>query len=173
LNLFSYTGAISVYAQHGGAREVVAVDIAAKAHARARRNFALNGFDPEKPEHIVGDVFKVLARMKERGRKFDLAVLDPPAFGTAGRGQVFSAVQDYRDLVTASLGVLVPGGLIAAASSTHKISHEAFDVMLAEGGARAQAPLRILERAWLPPDFCVSPGFPEGSYLKFALAARD
>jgi 23S rRNA (cytosine1962-C5)-methyltransferase len=173
LNLFSYTGAISVYAQQGGAREVVAVDVAAKAHARARRNFALNGFDPEKPEHIVGDVFKVLARMKERGRKFDLVVLDPPAFGTAGRGQVFSAVQDYRDLVAASLGVLVPGGLLAAASSTHKISHEAFDGMLAEGGARAQTPLRILERAWLPPDFCVSPGFPEGSYLKFALTARD
>jgi 23S rRNA (cytosine1962-C5)-methyltransferase len=173
LNLFSYTGAISVHAQHGGAREVVAVDVAAKAHARARRNFALNGFDPEKPEHIVGDVFKVLARMKERSRRFDLVVLDPPAFGTAGRGQVFSAVQDYRDLVSASLSVLAPGGLLAAASATHKISHEGFDLMLAEGGARAHTPLRILERAWLPPDFCVSPGFPEGSYLKFAIAARD
>jgi 23S rRNA (cytosine1962-C5)-methyltransferase len=173
LNLFSYTGAISVYAQHGGAREVCAVDISAKAHARARRNFALNGFDPEKPEHIAGDAFKVLARMVERGRKFDLVVLDPPAFGTAGRGQVFSAVQDYRDLVAAALGVLVPGGLLAAASSTHKISHEDFDRMLAEGGARARAPLRILERCWLPPDFCVSPGFPEGGYLKFAIAARD
>src|SRR4029077_11557344 len=136
----------SVYAQQGGAKEVCAVDIAAKAHARARRNFALNGFDPEKPEHIVGDVFKVLARMKERNRRFDLVVLDPPAFGTAGRGQVFSAVQDYRDLVAASLGVLAPGGLLCACSSTHKISHEDFDRMLAEGAMRAGAPLRILER---------------------------
>src|ERR1041385_7185650 len=58
LNLFSYTGAISVYAQAGGATEVCAVDVAAKAHARARRNFAASGFDPEKPEHIVGDAFK-------------------------------------------------------------------------------------------------------------------
>ena len=173
LNLFSYTGAISVYAQHGGASEVCAVDISAKAHARARRNFALNGYDPEKPEHIVGDVFKVLARMKERSRKFDLVVLDPPAFGTAGRGQVFSAVQDYRDLVSAALSVTARGGLLAAASSTHKIGHDDFDRMLAEGGAKAQAPLRILERCWLPPDFCVSPGFPEGGYLKFAIAARD
>jgi 23S rRNA (cytosine1962-C5)-methyltransferase len=173
LNLFSYTGAISVWAQHGGAREVVAVDAAAKAHARARRNFALNGFDPEKPEHIVGDVFKVLAKMTSRDRRFDLVILDPPAFGTSGRGQVFSAVADYRDLVAAALGVLAPGGLLAACSATHKISHEAFDAMLAEGGAAARAPLRILERCWLPPDFCTSPGFPEGSYLKLAITARD
>jgi 23S rRNA (cytosine1962-C5)-methyltransferase len=173
LNLFSYTGAISVYARHGGAKEIVAVDAAAKAHARARRNFALNGFDPEQPEHIVGDVFKVLAKFEERKRRFDLVILDPPAFGTAGRGQVFSAVQDYRDLVTASLGALVPGGILAAASATQKISHDEFDRMLAEGAARAHAPLRIVERRWLPPDFCVAPGFPEGSYLKFAVCVRD
>src|SRR5262245_17466090 len=65
LNLFSYTGAISVYAQAGGAAEIVAVDVAAKAHARARKNFAASGFEPEKPEHVVGDAFKVLARFAE------------------------------------------------------------------------------------------------------------
>ncbi|MGE5181029.1 MAG: class I SAM-dependent rRNA methyltransferase, partial [Acidobacteriota bacterium] len=62
LNLFSYTGAISVYAKAGGATEICAIDVAAKAHARARRNFAASGFDAEEPEHVVGDVFKVLAR---------------------------------------------------------------------------------------------------------------
>jgi 23S rRNA (cytosine1962-C5)-methyltransferase len=174
LNLFSYTGAISVTAQHAGATEIVAVDVAAKAHARARKNFALNGFDPEKPEHIVGDAFKVLAKLAERGRRFDMVVLDPPAFGTAGRGgQVFSATQDFRDLVTGALGALEPGGLLVAASETHKISSEEFDRMLADGAARARTPLRIIERRWLPPDFCVSPGFPEGNYLKFVVAVRD
>jgi 23S rRNA (cytosine1962-C5)-methyltransferase len=173
LNLFSYTGALSVWAQWGGAAEIVAVDAAAKAHARARRNFALNGYDPEKPEHIVGDAFKVLAKLAERGRRFDLVILDPPAFGTAGRGATFSATQDYKNLVAASLGALVPGGVLAAASATQKISHDDFDRMLAEGAAAARAPLRIVERRWLPPDFCVAPGFPEGSYLKFAIAIRD
>jgi 23S rRNA (cytosine1962-C5)-methyltransferase len=173
LNLFSYTGALSVYAQAGGATEVVAVDVAAKAHARARRNFALNGFDPEKPEHIVGDVFKVLARFVERRRDFDLVVLDPPAFGTGGRGMVFSATQDYRDLVSESLAVLGRGGILVAASATQKIQPEDFDRMLADGAARARTRLRILERRWLPPDFCVSPAFPEGSYLKFVVAVRD
>jgi 23S rRNA (cytosine1962-C5)-methyltransferase len=173
LNLFSYTGAISVWAQRGGAAEVTAVDISAKGHARARKNFALNGFDPERPEHIVGDVFKVLAKMEERRRRFDFVVLDPPAFGTSGRGQTFSAAQDYRDLVASALAVLEPGGLLAAASGTHKINHEEFDRMLAEGAARAGTQLRILERCALPADFCVSPGFPEASYLKFVVAARD
>jgi 23S rRNA (cytosine1962-C5)-methyltransferase len=173
LNLFSYTGAISVWAQHGGAVSVTAVDVAAKAHARARRNFSLNGFDPEKPEHIVGDAFKVLAKFAERKRRFDLIVLDPPAFGTSGRGQVFAAAQDYRDLVAASLAVLDPGGILVAASSTHKISPEDFDRMLAEGAAKAQSQLRIIERRGLPADFCTGAGFPEGSYLKVAVAVKD
>jgi 23S rRNA (cytosine1962-C5)-methyltransferase len=173
LNLFSYTGALSVWAQHGGAAAITAVDVSAKGHARARKNFALNGFDPEKPEHIVGDVFKVLAKMEERKRRFDLVILDPPAFGTSGRGQTFSAAQDYRDLVAGALAVLEPGGLLAAASGTHKIGHDEFDRMLAEGAARAHTQLRILERCALPADFCVSPGFPEASYLKFVIAARD
>jgi 23S rRNA (cytosine1962-C5)-methyltransferase len=173
LNLFSYTGAISVWAQHGGATEVVAVDAAAKAHARARKNFALSGMDPEKPEHIVGDAFKVLAKFAERGRRFNMVVLDPPAFGTAGKGQIFSASADYRDLVQAALGALEPGGVLVAVSSTHKISPEEFDRMLADGAARAGTSLRIVERPSLPPDFPVSPGFPEGNYLKVAIAVRD
>jgi 23S rRNA (cytosine1962-C5)-methyltransferase len=173
LNLFSYTGAISVWAQRGGAKEVVAVDVAAKAHARARKNFALSGMDPEKPEHIVGDAFKVLAKLAERNRRFDMIVMDPPAFGTAGKGQVFSATQDYRDLVTAALGALDPGGLLVAVSSTHKIQPDEFDRMLADGAARAGAGLRVVERPCLPPDFPVAPGFPEGNYLKVVVAIKD
>jgi 23S rRNA (cytosine1962-C5)-methyltransferase len=129
--------------------------------------------DAEKPEHVVGDTFKVLAKMAERSRKFGLVVLDPPAFGTAGKGQVFSAVQDYRDLVTASLGALEPGGVLVAVSSTHKIGADEFDRMLAEGASRAGTSLRIVERPCLPPDFPVAPGFPEGNYLKVAIAVRD
>jgi len=174
LNLFSYTGAISVCAAHGGAREVVAVDVAAKAHARARRNFALSGLDPESPEYVVGDVFKVLARYVERGRRFDLVVIDPPAFASGSRGgRPWSAVKDYGELVAAALDVLDPGGLLAAASSTHKMSAGDFDLALADGAVRAKTTLRILERVSLPPDFPVSPGFPEGNYLKLAIAARD
>jgi len=174
LNLFSYTGAISVYAHAGGAAEVCAVDVAAKAHARARRNFAASGFDPEKPEHIVGDTFKVLARFVERRRTFDLVVIDPPAFASAAArgGKPWSAVRDYAELIAASLEVLEPGGLLAAASSTHKMSAPEFELALAEGALAAGTRLQIIDRRPLPPDFPALPGFPEASYLKFAVAIR-
>lgn len=174
LNLFSYTGAISVYAHAGDAAEVCAVDVAAKAHARARKNFAASGFDPEKPEHIVGDVFKVLARFVERGRTFDMVVLDPPAFASAAArgGKPWSAVKDYSELISASLEVLVPGGLLVAASSTHKMSLNEFELALADGAERAGTQLQIIDRRPLPPDFPTVPGFPEASYLKFVVATR-
>ncbi|MCG8417304.1 MAG: class I SAM-dependent rRNA methyltransferase [Proteobacteria bacterium] len=174
LNLFSYTGSISVYAVHGGATAITAVDVAARAHARARRNFALNGIDPEGPEHIVGDTFKVLARFAERKRQFDMVVIDPPAFASASRGgKTWSAVKDYRELIAASLEVLSPGGVLIAASSTRRISQSDFDMTLAEGAARARTWLRIVNRLSLPRDFPVLPAFPEGNYLKFAIAIRD
>lgn len=174
LNLFSYTGAISVYARAGEATEVCAVDVAAKAHARARRNFAASGFDPEQPEHVVGDVFKVLARFVERGRKFDLVVLDPPAFASAAArgGKPWSAVKDYAELIAASLDVLVPGGLLIAASSTHKMSLADFELALADGAEQAGTQLQIVDRRSLPADFPTVPGFPEASYLKFAVCSR-
>ena len=174
LNLFSYTGAISVYARAGGATEVCAIDVAAKAHARARRNFAASGFDPETPEHIVGDVFKVLARFVERNRKFDMVVVDPPAFASAAArgGKPWSAMRDYAELITAALDVTEPGGLLVAASSTHKMSAEEFERALAEGALGANTRLQIIDRRTLPPDFPTVPGFPEASYLKFVVAAR-
>ena len=174
LNLFSYTGAISVYAHAGEATEVCAVDVAAKAHARARRNFAACGFDPEKAEHVVGDVFKVLARFVERSRNFDMVVLDPPAFASAAArgGKPWSAVRDYSELITASLEVLVPGGLLIAASSTHKMSAQEFELALAGGALGANTRLQIIDRRSLPPDFPTVPGFPEGNYLKYAVAVR-
>ncbi len=174
LNLFSYTGAISVYAAKGGASEVVAVNVAARAHARARRNFELSGLDPETPEYVVGDVFKVLTRMKDRGRQFDMVVIDPPAFASGARGgKPWSAVKDYGELAESALSVLAPSGLLAAASSTHKMSQQDFDLSLADGAMRVGTALRIVERCPLPVDFPIAPGFPEGNYLKFAIAVRE
>ncbi|HEX5058292.1 MAG TPA: hypothetical protein VFV99_02980, partial [Kofleriaceae bacterium] len=128
----------------------------------------------EKPEHIVGDVFKVLARFVERGRKFDMVVVDPPAFASAAArgGKPWSAMRDYAELITAALDVLEPGGLLAAASSTHKMSSEEFERALAEGAMAAGTRLQIIDRRPLPPDFPTAPAFPEANYLKFVVAVR-
>jgi 23S rRNA (cytosine1962-C5)-methyltransferase len=172
LNLFSYTGAFSVYAASAGATEIVAVDLAPKAHARARRNLAANNL-PEAPhELIVGDAFKVLAKLAERGRRFDLIVLDPPSFAQA-KGRVFSVHRDYRELVEACLAVAAPGALLAAVSNTLKISAEEIDRAVGDAAGRARRTVRVVERRGLPPDFPVPAGFLEGHYLKFFLCAID
>ncbi len=174
LNLFSYTGALSLYAQAGGAKEVVAVDVSAKSHARARKNLSLSGFDPEGAELITADAMKTLARFAERKRRFDMVVIDPPAFASGTRGgKPWTAVRDYSELCTACLNVLDPGGLLVAASSTHRLTWSDFDLALAEGAADAGTRLRIIDRRSLPIDFPTSPGFPEGDYLKFAVSTRD
>jgi 23S rRNA (cytosine1962-C5)-methyltransferase len=171
LNLFSYTGSISVYAARGGAKSIVNVDLAAKAHARSRHNFGLNGLDPETVEYIAGDAFTALYEMAERKRTFDAVVIDPPSFSQA-KGRTFATQKDYGELVAESLSVLPPGGLLFAVANTVKMSIEEHDRALADGAARAHADLRIVERVGLPADYPVAPGFAEGNYLKFAVACR-
>lgn len=171
LNLFSYTGALSLAAAAGGASEVVSVDLSPKAHARARRNLQLSGLSETGQEFITGDVLSVLARMADRKRRFDMVILDPPAFaqgGSAGgRGQTFSAQRDYRELVSESLRLCDAGALLCCASNAARFSLDEFLVEIGAGAARARRYLRLIEQLGLPPDFPVPGGFPEGNYLKF------
>lgn len=173
LNCFSYTGAFSVYAAAGGARAVTSLDAAARAHARARKNFEHNRLDPAPHEFLVGDTAKLAGQLASRGRRFDLIVLDPPAFGAAGKsGKPFSGAREYADLVAAALGVLAPAGLLCAASSARRLSTEEFERALADGASMQRCDLRIVERVAQPADFPALAGLPESSYLKFAIATR-
>jgi 23S rRNA (cytosine1962-C5)-methyltransferase len=171
LNLFSYTGAFSVHAAKAGAAEVVAVDLAAKAHARARRNYELSGLDPGRLEAIANDVVKTLDKFADRKRLFDLVVCDPPTFSHGPAGQ-FQVARDLARLAAGCALVLAPGGLLVFATNSTKVSSGEVDRALAEGGAAAGADLRIIERVGLPVDFPVAPGFPEGNYLKVVVAAK-
>jgi 23S rRNA (cytosine1962-C5)-methyltransferase len=167
LNLFSYT----VRAAKAGATEVVAVDTSAKAHARARRNYELSGLDASHVELITADAMKTLERFADRKRFFDLVVCDPPTF-SHGQGRPFSAMSDLGQLAGAAAQVLTPGGFLAFATNAAKLSTGDVDRAIAEGAAGFGHDLRIIERHGLPPDFPVNPGFPEGNYLKFALAVK-
>jgi 23S rRNA (cytosine1962-C5)-methyltransferase len=171
LNLFSYTGAFSVAAAKAGAAEVVAVDLAAKAHARARRNFELSGIDPLKMEAITADTLKTVERFIERGRRFDLVICDPPSFSQGPAGS-FSVAKDLARLASAAIGVLDAGGLLAFATNSAKLTALDLDRALAEGAAARHCEVLIVERVGLPPDYPVAPGFPEGNYLKFAMALK-
>ncbi|HVZ74064.1 MAG TPA: class I SAM-dependent rRNA methyltransferase [Polyangia bacterium] len=171
LNLFSYTGAFSVHAAKAGAREVVAVDLAAKAHARARRNYELSGLDPARLEAIAGDTTKTVEKFASRGRRFDVVVCDPPTFSQGPAGN-FSVARDLAQLAATCLSVLEPGGLLVFATNSTKVSALDFDRALGEGGALADADLRVVERVGLPADHPVAPGFPEGNYLKIAICVK-
>jgi len=98
-------------------------------------------------------------------------VCDPPTFSHGPAGQ-FSVARDLARLAAASAAVLAPGGLLVFASNSTKLSAADLDRALGEGGAEARAELRVIERVGLPPDFPVAPGFPEGNYLKLAIAIR-
>ncbi len=172
LNLFSYTGAFSVHAARGGATEVVAVDLAQRAHARARRNFEINNLSSVPHEPIAADTFKVLARFAERGRRFDLAVVDPPSFAQGKSGN-FSVQRDYPELVEATLRVCERGALVAFVSNTLKVQPAELDRAIGVGAFRAGREVRIVERVGLPSDFPLPAGYLDGHYLKFFLAIVD
>ncbi len=168
LNCFSYTGAFSVYAAWGGASEVVSCDVAPAAAQDARRNFALNGFNPRDYEFAVEDCFALLERYASSGRQFDLIILDPPSFATAKRQQ-HAAVRAYTRLNQLALRCLVPDGLLASASCTSQVAPDAFRSMLAAAGESAGRQLQIIHDAGQPVDHPVPAHFPEGRYLKFML----
>jgi 23S rRNA (cytosine1962-C5)-methyltransferase len=171
LNLFSYTGAFSLHAAKAGASEVVAVDVAPKGHARARRNYELSGLDPARMESITGDAVKAIEKFESRGRRFDIVVCDPPTFSHGPAGQ-FSVTKDLARVAAAALGVLEPGGVLAFGTNSTKVSALDLDRALGEGGAMRGADIRVIQRVGLPPDYPVAPGFPEGNYLKFQLLIK-
>jgi 23S rRNA (cytosine1962-C5)-methyltransferase len=170
LNLFSYTGAFSVWAARGGAREVVSVDLAQKAHTRARRNLVANGLTEQGHEFIAGDTFSVLARFAERRRVFDVIVVDPPSFGQA-KGRVFSAQQDYRELAEGALSVAAPDSLLLCVSNTLKLGVEELDFSVGAAAGRMRRNVRLIERTGLPCDFPIVAGYHDGQYLKVLLYA--
>jgi 23S rRNA (cytosine1962-C5)-methyltransferase len=171
LNVFSYTGALSVASAQGGARRVVSVDLSRPALSRAQRNFELNGLDPDGHEWIQGDAFEELPSLHHAGRRFDLVILDPPAFATSKK-RVFQAERDWRDLVALGTRLLRPLGVLVASSPMAALSASVLERALADGAQRAGADLRVFAVGSQPPDFPVDPATPERRYLKVFFACR-
>jgi 23S rRNA (cytosine1962-C5)-methyltransferase len=174
LNVFAYTGGFSVYAARGGARSVVSVDLSAAALEAAARNMAHNAHIPAVAvaahEMVADDAFEALARLGETGRRFDLVIIDPPAFAQK-QEQVAQALSAYKRLTRLGLGVLGPGGVLVQASCSSKVEAETFFEAIHRAAVQAGRPLREIERTGHPLDHPVT--FKEGAYLKclFAIAS--
>lgn len=169
LNVFSYTGAFSLYAVRGGSLKVTSVDIAQPATDDARRNFALNGFSPEAHAFITADGFKFLEEYAASDRRFGVVVLDPPSLAKRKKSR-HAALRAYEKLNTLALRCTQPGGILATASCTSQVSPEAFRKALGEAAAKAGVRLQVLHEAGHAPDHPVPANFPEGRYLKFIIA---
>jgi len=168
LNLFSYTGAFSLYAARAGAQRVTSVDLSQPAARAARANFELNGLDAEAHEFLAEDVFEFLERVKQQKRTFDVVICDPPSFANS-REQLRGALRAYVRVNSAGLRVLEPGGIYAAASCTSQVSADAFRQMLAESAVNAKRRYQIFHDAAHAPDHPIFAGHPEGRYLKFVV----
>jgi 23S rRNA (cytosine1962-C5)-methyltransferase len=167
LNVFAYTGAFSVYAARGGAREVVSVDVAAPALAQAERHFELNADDPAvsacRHRTVKGDAFGVMAAMADEGAAFDCVVVDPPSFARAARHRQ-GALRAYRSLTRLAVPLLRPGGLLVQASCSSRIGREDFYAAVAEEVRASGHALTAVEDTGHPSDHPI--GFREAEYLK-------
>lgn len=173
LNVFAYSGGFSVYAARGGARKVVSVDASAPALEAAARNMAHNRHIPSVAaalhETVADDAFEVLARMAKAGERFDMVIVDPPAFAQK-QDQVPQALSAYERLTRLSLGVLRPGGTLVQASCSSRVEAETFYETVNRAAAQVGHPLHEIERAGHALDHPIT--FKEGAYLKclFAIA---
>ncbi len=171
LNCFSYTGGFSVHLAQSGARRVTSVDLDGDALELSRESFRANGLDPGAHEFRQADVFDQLAAWKREGRTFDLIVLDPPAFAKS-QAKVPAALAGYAALNRAALQLLRPGGYLATASCSARVSAEAFLGAVSEAAGKLGLPLQLVEDRRQPFDHPVLLQFPQGAYLKLFVFRR-
>jgi 23S rRNA (cytosine1962-C5)-methyltransferase len=113
LNLFAYTGSFTVYAATGGAPESVTVDLSNTYLDWAKRNFELNGLDPQRHQLVRADVFRYLETAIDEGQLFDLIVMDPPSFSNSAKMlDILDVQRDQVKLVQSCRKLLMPGGVL-------------------------------------------------------------
>lgn len=171
LNCFSYTAGFSLYSALAGALSTVSVDLSQQALATARRMFELNAIPLKKHEFIAADVFHYLEQIGARKEKFDVIILDPPAF-VKNQKSLKKGLAGYLFINEKALRLLPSGGILVTSSCSAHVTDEMFQKMLALASLRAGASIRVLEIRHQPLDHAFNPHFPEGKYLKFYVVLK-
>jgi 23S rRNA (cytosine1962-C5)-methyltransferase len=163
LDGFCYTGGFALNALTGGARSVLAIDSSAQALALARTNAERNRLPGV--NWIEGDMFQLLRKQRDEGRRFDLIVLDPPKFApTAAHAP--KAARAYKDINLLAFKLLRPGGMLVTFSCSGGVPAELFQKIVAGAALDANAQVQLIERLGPGTDHPVALNFPEGDYLK-------
>ena len=165
LDCFTHTGSFALNAAVSGASEVLGVDASELGITQARQNAELNGVSGT-TSFLCADVFELLPSLEHNGEKFDVVILDPPAF-TKSRNSVKNAVKGYREINMRGLKLVKDGGFLATCSCSHFMTDALFRKMLQSAASDAQVELRLVEARAQGPDHPVLWNVPETDYLKF------
>lgn len=163
LNMFSYTAAFSVAAAMGGASQTTSVDLAKRSRELSQAHFQANGLSTDNHRFIVMDVFEYFKYAKRKGLTYDVIVLDPPSFAR-NKKQTFSVAKDYHKLISQSLEILNPEGIIIASTNAANVSRQKFTEQIDKGFAGRN--YQILNKYGLPADFAYNKKDESSNYLK-------
>ena len=162
LNMFCYTGGFSVYALRGGAQLVHSVDVSQKAIDLVRSNVAHNFGEGAPHEAFAEEAFEFMAKNQN---KYDLIVLDPPAFAKH-RDAVKNALRGYQRLNAKGIQAIRPGGILFTFSCSQAIDKDMFRLAVFSAAAQVGRKVRILHQLHQPADHPINIYHPEGEYLK-------
>lgn len=165
LDCFTHTGSFALNAGIAGAASVLGVDASDLGIAQARENACLNHLE-DRVSFTCADVFDLLPSLEEKGEKFDVVILDPPAF-TKSRQATKNAVKGYREINLRGLKLVRDGGFLATCSCSHFMDPELFAKTIREAARGAHKRLRQVEFHTQAPDHPILWAADESYYLKF------
>lgn len=165
LDCFTHTGSFALNAGLAGAAHVLGVDASETGVEQARKNAGLNGLS-ETVEFVCADVFEMLPELERQGEKYDVVILDPPAF-TKSRNSVKNAVRGYREINLRGMKLVRDGGYLATCSCSHFMDQELFARTIRQAADHAHRRLRQVEFHTQAPDHPILWAADESYYLKF------
>lgn len=165
LDCFTHTGSFALNAGLAGAKNVLGVDASEPGVEQARLNARLNGLE-DRVQFLCADVFDLLPKLEADGEKFDVIILDPPAF-TKSRSSVKNAVKGYREINLRAMKLLRDGGFLATCSCSHFMTYELFTQTVGQAARNVHKRLRQVEYRTQAPDHPILWAADESYYLKF------
>ena len=165
LDCFTHTGSFALNAAAAGAKEVTGVDASRAGIAQAVKNAILNKVE-DRVSFLCRDVFELLPEFEEKGEKYDVVILDPPAFAKS-RQAVKNAAKGYREINLRAMKLVKEGGFLATCSCSHFMSYELFTEVIHQAAKNAHKRLRQVEFRTQSPDHPILWAAEESYYLKF------
>lgn len=165
LDCFTHTGSFALNAGIAGAAQVLGVDASEPAIRQAEENARLNGLY-DTVRFLCADVFELLPALEKKGEKYDVVILDPPAFAKS-RNSLKNAVKGYREINLRAMKLVKPGGFLATCSCSHFMDYELFTKTLRQAAQNVHRRLRQVEYRTQSPDHPILWAADESYYLKF------